>query len=55
MIMRVFRAVVHDGMILYRDRHHLTATFARSLADELDAALAPILRPPPSFDPGPRS
>jgi peptidoglycan/LPS O-acetylase OafA/YrhL len=47
--------VVRDGMILYRDRHHLTATFARSLADELDAVLSPLLRPPESVDLGPRS
>jgi hypothetical protein len=30
---------VLDGMITYRDAHHLTATFAASLADELEAAL----------------
>ncbi len=35
--------VVRDGHILYRDGHHLTATFVRSLADRLDAALAPFL------------
>ena len=31
---------VVDGMIVYRDYHHLTATFAASLAPELDQALA---------------
>ncbi len=35
--------VVRDGMILYRDNHHLTATFSRSLAPALGAALAPYL------------
>ncbi|MBP1704381.1 MAG: acyltransferase 3 [Chloroflexi bacterium] len=32
------------GMIVLRDNHHLTATFARSLAPALDRALARILR-----------
>lgn len=32
-----------DGMIVYKDHHHLTATFARSLADELESALAEYL------------
>ena len=31
--------VVRDGMIVYRDNHHLTATFSASLAPALDAAL----------------
>jgi peptidoglycan/LPS O-acetylase OafA/YrhL len=31
--------VVLDGMIVYRDSHHLTATFAASLRPELDAEL----------------
>jgi len=35
--------VVRDGMILYRDNHHLTATFSRSLAPALDALLARYL------------
>jgi peptidoglycan/LPS O-acetylase OafA/YrhL len=35
--------VVRNGMILFRDGHHLTATFVKSLADPLDAALAPIM------------
>ena len=34
--------VVHD-MIVFRDNHHLTATFARSLAPELTAAIDRIL------------
>jgi peptidoglycan/LPS O-acetylase OafA/YrhL len=38
-------AVVRDGMILYRDGHHLTATFARSLASALGSQLAPLLEP----------
>jgi hypothetical protein len=36
---------VIGSMLVYRDHHHLTATFARSLADELEAAL-------PVFGPG---
>jgi peptidoglycan/LPS O-acetylase OafA/YrhL len=35
--------VVHDGMIVYRDNHHLTATFSASLAPDLDAALRPYI------------
>jgi peptidoglycan/LPS O-acetylase OafA/YrhL len=35
--------VVRDGMILYRDNHHLTATFSRSLAPALGDALARYL------------
>jgi hypothetical protein len=31
--------VMRDGMIVYRDNHHLTATFAASLAPALEAAL----------------
>ncbi|HEX2469601.1 MAG TPA: acyltransferase family protein [Candidatus Limnocylindrales bacterium] len=31
--------------LVYRDHHHLTATFARSLARDLDTALAKILSP----------
>jgi hypothetical protein len=30
---------VSDGMVVYRDSHHLTATFSRSLAPVLDRAL----------------
>jgi hypothetical protein len=33
------------GMIVLRDKHHLTATFARSLAPTLDRALAAFLQP----------
>lgn len=40
--------VVLDGMIVYRDSHHLTATFATSLAPVLEAAL-PALEPPPEL------
>ncbi len=35
--------VVVNGMILYRDDEHLTATFARSLAPALEAAIADLL------------
>jgi peptidoglycan/LPS O-acetylase OafA/YrhL len=31
------------SMLVYRDNHHLTATFARSLAGVLDSALPPIV------------
>ena len=31
--------VVRDGMIIYRDNHHLTETFSASLAPALEAAL----------------
>ena len=34
--------VVIDRMIVYRDDHHLTATFAASLADVLGERLPPI-------------
>lgn len=35
--------VVRDGMIVYRDNHHLTATFSASLAPALEAALEPYV------------
>jgi peptidoglycan/LPS O-acetylase OafA/YrhL len=35
--------VIRDGMIVYRDNHHLTATFSASLAPVLDAALRPYV------------
>ncbi len=41
------------GMIVLRDNHHLTATFARSLAPALDKALARILEPKPTATPSP--
>jgi hypothetical protein len=34
---------VINGMIVFRDEHHLTATFAASLAPALDAAIVPFL------------
>lgn len=34
--------VTETGIIKFRDRHHLTATFARSLAPGLDSLLPPI-------------
>jgi hypothetical protein len=33
---------VVGSMLVYRDHHHLTATFARSLVDELGAALPEV-------------
>jgi hypothetical protein len=36
-------AVVVNGMIVYRDIGHLTATYARSLAPALDGAIARLL------------
>ena len=36
-------AVVVNGLIVYRDIGHLTATFARSLAPALDSAIAQVL------------
>ena len=44
---------VVGGMIVLRDNHHLTATFARSLAPALDKALAKILAPAPVPTPAP--
>ncbi len=35
--------VIIDGMIVYKDAHHLTARFAKSLAKKLGAELAPFL------------
>ncbi len=35
---------VVNGIIVYRDTHHLTATFARSLAPALDRGIAAILK-----------
>jgi peptidoglycan/LPS O-acetylase OafA/YrhL len=36
--------VVSEGMILYRDEHHLTATYARSLAPALERKLKKLMR-----------
>ncbi len=44
---------VVNGMIVYRDTHHLTATFSRSLAPALNRALTRILEPMPSATPAP--
>ena len=48
---RVCRAdpcpVVVDGMIVFRVSRHLTATFAASLAPDLELGLLPYLEPPP--------
>ena len=35
--------VVINGMIVFRDQHHLTATFSASLAPEVDRQLVAIL------------
>ena len=34
---------VVDNMIVYRDEHHLTATFSRSLGPALDRALEKVV------------
>ena len=39
------QVVSPGGAIVYRDDHHLTATFAREAADSLAAALVPYLSP----------
>jgi hypothetical protein len=36
--------VVSNGRILYRDHHHLTATYSRWLAPALERALTKVLR-----------
>ena len=47
--------VVINNMIVWRDQHHLTATFSRSLGPAIDQQLVPILAgwatPPPSPSP----
>lgn len=35
--------VTPDGIIIYTDRHHMTATFSRTLATSLSSSLAPLL------------
>ncbi len=54
---RVCRAdpcpVVVDGMIVFRDSRHLTATFAASLAPDLELGLLPYLEPPPQASSSP--
>jgi hypothetical protein len=40
-------------MIVLRDTHHLTATFARSLAPAIDRALKKILQPSAALVPSP--
>ena len=51
--------VVQNGMIMFRDQHHLTATYAKSLGPLLDAALVKVLiaagavPPPASPSPSP--
>lgn len=37
-----------DGIIVYHDAHHLTATMSRHLANALGVAIAQILPPPPT-------
>ena len=46
---------VVNGMIVLRDTHHLTATFARSLAPALNRALDRLLEPKPTATPRPTS
>jgi len=36
-------AMTADGVVTYRDRHHLTQTYSRRLADQLAAAIEPSL------------
>ncbi len=36
--------VVNDDIIVFRDHHHLTATFAKSMAPQLDQALQRVLQ-----------
>ena len=54
---RVCRAdpcpVVVDGMIVFRDSRHLTATFAASLAPDLERELLRFLAPAPAASPQP--
>jgi hypothetical protein len=38
--------VVFNGMIIYRDDHHMTATFAAAIAGDLLEALPPLAAPP---------
>lgn len=38
---------VIGGVLVYRDSNHLTATYARSLHGQMDAVLAPLLKPVP--------
>ncbi len=45
--------VVLSRMIVYRDSHHLTATFAASLAPALAARLPSLAPPPPAPTPSP--
>jgi peptidoglycan/LPS O-acetylase OafA/YrhL len=45
--------VVTDGMIMFRDQHHLTATYAASLGPEIDRQLVPLLNAPPGPSPTP--
>jgi hypothetical protein len=40
--------VVTDGILMFRDYHHLTATYTRTLGPMVDAALQAILNPAPT-------
>jgi hypothetical protein len=48
-------SVITDGMLMFRDSHHLTATYARAIAPLLAAKLRPVLEatevPPPAPSP----
>jgi peptidoglycan/LPS O-acetylase OafA/YrhL len=45
--------VVMNGMIMFRDQHHLTATFAASLGPEVDRQLTALLNAWPAASPTP--
>ena len=47
--------VVMNGMIMFRDQHHLTATFAASLGPEIDRQLVALLNTSPGATPTPSS
>jgi peptidoglycan/LPS O-acetylase OafA/YrhL len=40
---------VIGGVFVYRDRHHMTATFARTLADDMENKLSSVSRPKVHF------
>ncbi len=39
----IFSAKVVDGILIWRDKHHLTATFSRHLAPTLEKVVAPLV------------
>jgi len=36
--------VVVGNVLVYRDQHHITATYARSMADELGKVILPLIK-----------